>query len=237
MKKIRAAKETPDASTTVGKDKWARKQLLIYVYAFGKEELKEQLIKTFPAAKKRIERANAIKVEGNVYVSGENRLIISELKDSMQLSMRAPSPYFIAYNEQNTFWMRRETPVSSSNILIYKMPYTSTDQISRENLKAIQDSLGKKLVSTEIDGTYMRTNDIDLPMFTETLQLNGNYALEARGIWDIVNDYAGGPFVSYLTVNPKTNELVFIEGFVHAPSKDKREFMQNVEHIIRTITF
>ncbi|MEM6697452.1 MAG: DUF4837 family protein [Bacteroidota bacterium] len=235
--KIRAAKEDVNASTTVAKDRWAKEQLMIFVYSDGKETLKDQLIKTFPAAKKRIDKANSDKIESNVYVSGENGFVNSEVQESMSLGMRIPKPFIIAYDEQETIWLRRETPVSSSNIMIHKQPYQSTGQITRENLKSIQDSLGKKLVSTDIDGTYMRINDVDLPMLTETIELNGNYALEARGIWDIVNDYAGGPFVSYLTVNPKTNELIYINAFVHAPGEEKREFMQNLEHIVSTIQF
>lgn len=235
--KLRSAKEVSDESSTVVKDRWAKNQLLIYVYADGSKTLKEQLIKTFPAAKKRLDQSNKSKIRDNVYVSGEDRVIMGKMQESMGMSMRIPKLFLVAYDQDNTMWLRRETPVSSSNIMIYKEPYKNTAQITREHLKNVQDSLGKKLVSTDIDGTYMRINDVDLPMFTETTELNGNYALEARGIWDIVNDFAGGPFVSYLVINPKTNELVHINGFVHAPGEDKREFMQNLEHVMGTLSF
>ncbi|MEM9886313.1 MAG: DUF4837 family protein, partial [Bacteroidota bacterium] len=235
--KLRSAREVPNESTTVLKDRWAKNQLLIYIYGDGQKMLKEQLIKTFSAAKKRLDQSKKSQIKDNVYIGGENRIIIEQMASSMGLSMRVPKPFLVAYDQDNIMWLRRETPVSSSNIMIYKEPYKSTDQISREHLKSIQDSLGKKLVSTDIDGTYMRINDVDLPMFTETTELNGNYALEARGVWDIVNDFAGGPFVSYLVVNPKTNELVHINGFIHAPGEEKREFMQNLEHVIGTVNF
>jgi hypothetical protein len=81
----------------------------------------------------------------------------------------------------------------------------------------------------------MRINDIDLPMFTKVTQVDNKYALEARGIWEIANDYMGGPFVSYLIHNPKQDELLFIDGFIHAPGEDKRNFMQYLEHILDTV--
>ncbi len=236
--KMRSIKEDPNAPrNTVGLDKWAKGQLLIFLHEKGEEALANQAVASFPAIKERIDKANRNLIEANIFVNGDNNIVQNDMAETMRVKMRVPKKYFTAFNKENTFWMRRETPVSSSNIMIHKMPYTNQSQLSRANLKAIQDSLGKKLVSSEIEGTYMQINDIDLPLLTDVVELNGNYALEARGIWEIVNDYMGGAFVSYLTVNPNTNELVFICGFVHAPGESKREFMQNLEYIISTLKF
>ena len=83
----------------------------------------------------------------------------------------------------------------------------------------------------------MQTNGIDLPILTDVIKINGYYTLEARGIWEIVDDYMGGAFISYLILNPNTNELLFVDGFLHAPGEDKRNLMQYIEHIIKTIKF
>ena len=32
-------------------------------------------------------------------------------------------------------------------------------------------------------------------------------------------------------------DLLFVDGFVHAPGKDKRDYMQNLEYIISTIEY
>lgn len=83
----------------------------------------------------------------------------------------------------------------------------------------------------------MKVNDIDLPMLVETTTLNNYFALEGRGIWEMENDYMGGPFVSYLIHNPNTNELLLLYGFLYAPGEDKREYMQQLEHVMHTIRF
>ena len=36
-------------------------------------------------------------------------------------------------------------------------------------------------------------------------------------------------------LDPKTNEIILIEGFVHAPSKKKRDYMQQLEYIFRSL--
>ena len=59
----------------------------------------------------------------------------------------------------------------------------------------------------------MKVNDKDLPMFTYNTQVNNSYALEARGIWELENDFMAGPFISYLVHNPTKNELYFLDGF------------------------
>lgn len=235
--KVEAVKADQNNSTAVGIDKWARGQLLVFLYSNNEALLKAQIISTFPAIKKRIDQANRSKIIATLYVNGENNVIIKEMQDAMQIKMRVPKEFFTALNEENTYWIRRETPVSSSNIMIFKTPYETQSQLTRPYLKSLQDSLGKKLVSSELEGTYMQINDIDLPMLTEVTSLNGNYALEARGIWEIVNDYMGGAFVSYLTVNPKNSQLLFINAFVHAPGEDKREFIQDLEYIVSTLEF
>lgn len=133
--------------------------------------------------------------------------------------------------------MRRESPDVSSNILLKKMPYSDKDQLSKKGIKALRDSIGRKYVSSEVPGTYMKVNDKDLPMFTYNTKVNNCYALEARGIWEIQNDFMAGAFVSYLVHNPTKNELYFLDGFVYAPGKDKRDFMKQLDYLLSTVTF
>ena len=92
-------------------------------------------------------------------------------------------------------------------------------------------------MSTEIENTYMRINDVDLPMMIQATEINGNYTVEARGIWDIVNDFMGGPFLGYLIHNAKTNELIYIDCFIHAPGKKKRNYIQQLEYVVSSLKF
>lgn len=235
--KLLKAREDVNYSTNVGMDKWAKNQLVVYLFSYGEEELKNQIKRAFPPIKKRINQANWKKVDATVYLDGENNNAIKDLQTAMGFDMRVPGDFDVVLNEENVVWLRREASESSSNVMIHKQAYNNKEQLTKENLKALRDSIGKKYVSSRVPGTYMQINDIDLPMLSEVTAINGSYALEARGIWELVNDYMGGPFLSYVTVNPKTNELIFIDGFVHAPGRKKREYMQGLEHIMQTIEF
>lgn len=47
----------------------------------------------------------------------------------------------------------------------------------------------------------------------------------------------GGSFISYLILNPNKGELLFVDGFLHAPGEDKRDFMEQLDYVIHTIKF
>ncbi len=235
--KARKAKEDEDYNSAIGRDKWAKGQLIIYEFGYSEDELMDILKENFPAIRKRVNAHDDKKVEAYVYLNGQNKRLEEEVKEDMGVSLRIPSDYFLAINDDEIIWIRRETDETSSNIILKKIPYTDRSQLSKENIIAIRDSIGRQYISSTLPGTYMQTNAIDLPVLADVTKINGYYTLEARGIWEIVDDYMGGAFVSYLILNPNTNELLFVDGFLHAPGEDKRDLMQYIEHIIRTAKF
>ena len=235
--KVRKANEQSDYHITVGKDKWAHGQVLIYLFAQNKLDLVEAIKQHFPVVTKRFNKADESQYEAAIYFNGVNNDLKEKLKAKFAIDLRIPSDYFLAIEDEETIWMRKETEFLSSNIMVHKIPYTDQSQLTKEGLKAIRDRLGKKYVSTEIKNTYMRINDVDLPMMIQAIELNGNYTVEARGIWDIVNDFMGGPFLGYLVHNAKTNELLYIDCFIHAPGKKKRNYIQQLEYVVSSLKF
>ncbi|RMF03066.1 MAG: DUF4837 family protein [Bacteroidetes bacterium] len=235
--KIRSVQEGDGMGSHIVRNKWAKNQSLFYVYAFDEEKLLQNIVASADVVIKNIRQRDSKMIEATTFFNGENESIEAEVRTKMKVDMRIPEDFFIALNEADVMWLRRETPDVSANILLQRVPYTDRSQLSAENIKAIRDSIGRKYVSSSLPGTYMRINDVDLPCFVEVTTLNGDYALEARGIWDIVNDFMGGPFVSYLVYDPAKADLLFLDGFIHAPGKDKRELMQQIEFILQTAKY
>ncbi|NET35891.1 MAG: DUF4837 family protein [Cyanothece sp. SIO1E1] len=237
QERLDKAKNDPNYTSTVARDKWAKNQLLVYQFAFSDDDLIENIKKNFPAVAKRVHEADKAKIEATIYFGGENPAIQAEVADKMGTRIRVPSDYNLAISNDDLIWMRREIDNINSNLLIRKIGYTDQSQLSKQGIKAIRDSLGRAYVSSTLPDTYMRINDIDLPMFTSVITLNNKYTLEARGIWEMVNDFMGGAFISYLIHNPEKEELLFVDGFVYAPGKEKRNFMQQLEFIMSTVEF
>lgn len=234
--KVRKAKEVAEYTNTVVTNRWADGQTIIYLFGNGETQLVQNLKRNFPAVRKRIHQADRKKLNATVYLDGRNKGAEQEIAATLGINMRVPGEYKIALNDTTIVWLRRETPESSSNIMLRKVKYQNETQLTPDGLKTLRDSMGL-YVSTDIENTYMRVNDLDLPMVTTGTEINGNYALEARGIWEIANDYVGGSFVTYAILNKSRTEIIMADGFIHAPGKEKRNFMLYLEHALRTIDF
>ncbi|MCR9286107.1 MAG: DUF4837 family protein [Bacteroidetes bacterium] len=234
--KLREVKETSGFGNNVGRNKWAQGQLLVYMYAFGKEKLIENVQKNASSIISRINKEEIKRVDATAYMGGENWSLGEEVVANFGVKLKIPVEYQKAvYDDKDQFlWIRRDTRDANTNIFIHKLKYFDQAQLSRDTMKSIRNHLGR-YVSTDNKNSYMKINDVDLPMFIESKTIDNNYALEARGIWDMKNDFMGGPFISYLIHNPKKNELLFIDGFVHAPGEDKRDHMQELEYILQGI--
>ena len=233
----RRAKEDPSYNTAIVHDKYAAGQLIIYQFAYSQDALMANIARNFPATAKKFREADQKKVEPSVYLDGDNRKVEEEVQSILGVQIRIPKDYILASKKDSVLWLRKETGKLSSNIMIKKLPYTSQSQLTKAGIKAVRDSIGRRYVSSQIQNTYMRINDEDLPMFIDAKTVNNQYTLEARGIWEMENDYMGGPFISYLIHNPKKNELLFVDGFVYAPGEDKRNWMQYLEYIMNTVKF
>ncbi len=229
------AKKDLTFHSSVGKDKWAKGQILIYEFAPDSEQLLKNIIKDFPLIKKRVYESDLPKLDATVYLNGTNENTNLKILSSLNIKLKLPKDYVIALEEDNFTWLRKETEILSSNILIHKMPYTDSNQFSLEYIKDLRDTLGKKYVRSAIEGSFMKTNNIDLPMILKVKSIDNKYTIETRGIWEMENDYMGGPFINYLVHNPSKSELVFLEGFIYAPGQDKRDYIMALEHIFKSL--
>ncbi|MDV7396699.1 DUF4837 family protein, partial [Arthrospira platensis SPKY1] len=109
-------------------------------------------------------------------------------------------------------------------------------QLTKAYMIAMQDSLGK-WVSSTLPNTYKRTNVVDLPVTFQWLENTPTYTLESRGVWEMEGDFMGGPFVSRLLLSPDSKTLFFIEAFLYAPGREKRELMQELVLIMDTLSY
>lgn len=242
--KVRKAREISTFNTMIGKNKWANGQLLIYLFGIGEEALYKNIRDKFPAIAERVRNFDEKQINATVYVFGENKALNSKAEEEMNLDIKIPSEYVLAVedlskveaNDTTSFiWMRKESEDVSSNIMLYSYPYKSQDQFTQEGFKKVRDLIGRKYISTSVDGSYMKINDVDLPMYAGETEVNGAYAWEVRGIWEMENDFMGGSFVSYLLHDKGKGRLVMVDGFVYAPGKKKRDYMMHLEHVFKGI--
>jgi hypothetical protein len=236
-KNYEKAKADPTFTTMVGKDKWAKGQVLVYVFSFSEDGLVAALSRHYAAISKRVRTVERPHLHKRLFVGGEDLALRDRIRTKTGATLTLPKGYVVAMDKEGLTWLRMETDKASSNILIHQRPYTDKAQLSQAGIKAIRDELGKKYISSSIQGSYMRINDVDLPMYTYSKTMGKRYALEARGIWEMENDFMGGPFIGYLIHNQDKNELLYLDGFVYAPSEDKRNYIQYLEYLLSSVKY
>ena len=81
---------------------------------------------------------------------------------------------------------------------------------------------------------YMITQEAYLPYLNDA-EVNNKPAFETKGIWEVMNFQMAGPFINYIVEDKENDRLMVVEGFTFAPSEDKRDFMQQLEWVLKTI--
>ncbi len=224
--------------TFVATDKWATGQILIYLVGTSYDNLAAGIAQVAPQVVSRLKGNQRERLESIIYVEGTDRAIMDTIRQRVGADIRIPADYLLSpVPDTGVVWLRRDLPDGTVNIMLTRRPYQSQDQLSQSGIQSIRDTLGRRYVSTQIEGTYMVVNDTDLPLFTTTMQLNGNYAVETRGIWEIRGDFLAGPFVSYLIYNEAKPDLLFVDGFIHAPGRNKRDLMEELTFILNTTRY
>ncbi|WP_456376079.1 DUF4837 family protein [Lutibacter sp.] len=150
-------------------------------------------------------------------------------------SLKIPRNYSKVEDTGDFVWYRYHLFGGNSMELIsYTVPITSEDDENGNNIVVIRDAIGEKYIPGEIEGSYMITEEAYTPHIFE-VTLDGKKAFETRGKWEIKGVFMAGPFLSYTVVDKANNRLVIVEGFTYAPSINKRDYMFELEAILKTL--
>jgi hypothetical protein len=158
------------------------------------------------------------------------------VEDNFGIKMNIPKDYTLATNEKDFMWFRSETSKTSSNIIIHKRPYNTSNTLDFASIINVRNQLGKNHIPGPLQGTYMKT-ETQFSIIPLETAIGGNFAMELRGLWRLEGDYMGGPFINYAVYNKSKNEVIYFDGFVYSPELDKREFIRMLEAVIKTVEF
>jgi len=152
------------------------------------------------------------------------------------LTLTMPSAYKIFKENETTSWFQRETQKGHINLLVTTTPYDE-DIVDEQNLEKIiilHDSIGKAFIPGRLPNSYFITEKAYEPYIYSTT-FGKKPALEIRGTWEVKGDFMAGPFLQY-TINDKPNNRnIVLEGFVFAPSTAKRDYVFEIETVLRSL--
>jgi len=168
----------------------------------------------------------------NAHRKLNNPEVEKKIKEKFGISMTIPTDYFVGREEKDFLWLCYRTPKNDRFIMIYQTPaYT----LNSANVVAKRDSITKAYIAGAVQGAYPKVADVkDFPL-AQNIQLHYHNGLELRGFWDSVRDKMGGPFYSFTMLNADNNQCITIDGFVYAPQEHKRDYIREVEAIVKSL--
>ncbi len=171
----------------------------------------------------------------------KQRRIAKALKDdaplekNFGLSLDFPTAYRYAVKDKNFFWIRKDIPKGNMEILVYQVPLSTIDKDTSVigNIIKMRDSIGKAHIPGPVEGSHMITEEAYAPYLFKT-KIDGKFAYETRGTWEVTNAFMAGPFVNYAVRDEKNNRYLILEGFVFSPSRGKRDNIFELDAILRS---
>ncbi len=223
------------AKIEIRKNVWAQPQIVIKI----KYPLDTSFFNIFNGKKDEmisyyqdVERKRIIRA----YKKEEDASIRKSFEKKHKMSIVLPEGYYIAKEKDNFTWIRKETPKMSFGIIVDYFDYNDTSVFNTDNIIAHRDTITKYNIPGPNEGSYMIVSKV-LPCSTKVIDIKGNYATETRGLWEVENNFMGGPFINYTIHDKINNRIVVLDAYVYNPNKPKRDYMKQLESIMYTIKF
>jgi hypothetical protein len=218
-----------DTKFELKQDVWAAPQTVVQITAANPDSLthcivfnKDRLLNIFDQAERMRVIDNAKKYE--------NVEIRTKLAQVFGGSPYFPNEYSIKKLTDNFAWISYETTYTNQSVLMYKVPYLDSLWAQPGKIIEQMDTTLKQQVPGMRDGSYMTISRLT-PGY-KWVRLGNKRFAELRGLWEVQNDYMGGPFVSHSFISNDGHYVITLIAFVYAPKYDKRNYLRQVESII-----
>ena len=227
---VNVAPEIDTTGIRVSRDAWAKPQVIVTVSANTPEEASELITGHSELIINSIEQAERDRLIANSY-KYQDKEVFDAVAANLGGSPYFPTGFSMKKNTPGFMWISQETTYVNQGILIFKIPYTDTTQLAPASLKSTLYDLWQANVPGMRENSYMTFNKVIEPGF-RNIEYKGQTMVEMRGLWEVENDYMGGPFVCHIFPDRNRENLIILNAFVYAPKYDKRKYQRQVESII-----
>lgn len=225
--------EVTDCRFLVKKNAWAHPQMVFYVDAPDKQtayDLLQANMHTIFAFLEEIERERVI---GNTENFQEPSLR-EKVRKFAGATMIFPKGYSLKKETDDFLWISNETRYVQQGFFICRTRATRMPgELGPEALLSLRNRTLKAMVPGGRKDSYMTTASFLTPQYSRI----GHDSIQIacmRGLWELHNDYMGGPFVSHSFYNRDSTEIISLEAYVYAPKHDKRIYLRQVESLLYT---
>ncbi|MFA7116364.1 MAG: DUF4837 family protein [Bacteroidales bacterium] len=212
------------------KNEWAKPQAVIAISAKSQKDAltlintnQDKITNFFETA----ERERVINIAKKYNDANLQKIVANEFGGSpyipMDFSLKKHVPGFI--------WISYETTYVNQGILMYKYPYSGPKDLTVESIINKRNLILGRFVPGMRLNSFMTTSTLVNPGIRKVTYHDFNIT-ETRGLWELENDYMGGPFISHSFLSKDKKEVIVMEVFVYAPKFNKLNYLRHIESII-----
>ena len=214
------------------KNSYAKPQIGAYITGTSEEKIIDLIEANYQNI---IEVFKASEIKERQRRTNISLLKLDSLQERFGVSLKIPSAYRVASACDDFYWLRKDLKSNgSTNILIYEVPMNviGRDSTIIGDIVMMRDTRGSGYLPVEDDGLFV-TEEAYAP-YLFTTQVDGKFAYETKGTWEVKDAFMAGPFVNYAIKDEANNRYLIMEGFTYAPSMEKRDLQFELESIIKS---
>ncbi len=136
--------------------------------------------------------------------------------------------------EGGTYWIQQ-------GIVFWSEEYTNPSQMTVEGALQKRDTVLKYNIPGKVEGSYMATEYAEYyNPEGEIIDYNGVKTVKIQGLWKHAGHpaaFGGGPFLQHSFLHPTNGTIVTVCGYIYAPKFDKREYLRELDAMLRTVEF
>ncbi len=160
-----------------------------------------------------------------------------EMEKKLGFTINIPSVYRVSKSSDDFFWIRKNLSNSKTiELMIYEVPLETISKGDSTIIDVVKmrNRVTKSKIPGE-DGIYMAVEDAYAPALFNTI-IDNKPTYEVRGVWEMKGYTGAGPFITYAIEDKINNRYLVADGYVYAPSLEKRDYVFELEAIIKSIT-
>jgi len=231
---LKIEKVNIEATTKIVNEAFANPQIIAIIRGKSDKDIIAQLEEN---RDKIIDAFNKEEVKEKQRRINLSLLKIEDLEKKLRFTVNMPSAYALGKSTDDFFWFRKGlTKTKTIDIMFYEIPLDSisTGDSTIVDIVKIRNRITKSKIPGE-DGIYMAVEDAYAPALFNTI-IDNKPTYEVRGVWEMKGYTGAGPFITYAIEDKINNRYLVADGYVYAPSLEKRDYVFELEAIIKSIT-
>lgn len=232
-------KQNSKTGVSIVRDVWAKNQLLIQINASSIEQVESILAKNEQTIRDYYNEEELKRLRFQ-YLKKPQEKLMQKIEAQFQIQLLIPPAFLEMGSNDTSLWLQKEKYIGEHQViqglLIYSYPYVSDSVFAVEELIYTRNLFTQQLIQGKRDSSYMAIYD-DFQPIKNILNIHNMYVAEYRGLWNMKNDFMGGPFIHYTFIDEKNQRVVNLDGFVYAPKFNKREYLRELQAIMNSFKF